>query len=120
MGRLDLAELDVQQERRARQLDRRRDQARDNAGSRQGWQQAQAADGVRLLRQDDRQRSRRRGRLAADAAAEGMTAGGAAASFTPMKSVSGFAPRVLRRARLPAKRPRPPAGSAGGRVVSPL
>jgi mono/diheme cytochrome c family protein len=54
-------------------MERRRDQTRHHPGRAQGRQQAQAADGLSLLRQDDRRRPRRHGRLSAHGAGEGVS-----------------------------------------------
>ena len=53
---------------------RRRDQARDHQGVTQGRQQAQAADGLPVLCQDDRRRSRRARGLSAHRAGERLGA----------------------------------------------
>src|SRR5262245_8743068 len=68
----DFAQHHLEQEQGHRRVERRRDQTRHRPGRAQGRQQAQAADGLSLLRQDDRRRPRRHGRLSAHGAGEGM------------------------------------------------
>ena len=65
MGRIGRGQHHLRPAGRPRQLERRRDQARDHPGHRRRRRAAQAADGVPLLRQHGRGRCRRAGGLSA-------------------------------------------------------
>ena len=91
VGRLEVAQHHLAQDRRHRRLDRRRDQDRDHPGQAQGRHAAQGPDGLPVLRQDDRRRPRRRHRLSADAAGEGIGPFSAPA-LAPGQGMAGPAP----------------------------
>ena len=69
-----VAQYHVEQDQGHRRLERRRDQARDHDRRQQGRQQAQAADGLSILRHADAGRSRRHRGLSAHGAGDGLTA----------------------------------------------
>jgi mono/diheme cytochrome c family protein len=93
VGRIDLAQHHLEQGRRHGRLERCRGQACHRAGRAQGRYQAQASDGLCVLRQDDRWRPRCHGRLPAHGASEGVISS---------RSVAGAARYYfLRRGSLP-------------------